>query len=194
MSFKFNLICVSAIALLTACGGGGSSSTPADSVFADTTAPSISITPSSLIVAAGESLDFEVAATDDAGFGSTTVTCDQGSLATTMGISTAISKTVSAGFGAPATEGLISGVAANSSAQLVDISVTVGTAIGSNATRYDSVDTGGFVVAIVDENGVYHFSTEADISLERTIDIEGGVPNAPDSFNLEMNNVFDFQD
>lgn len=91
-------------------------------------------------------------------------------------------------------EGLALADATDSTVQLVDISVTVGTGVGTNTTRYDSIENSGFVVAVVDEDGAYHFSTQTGVTLDRTIDVDGGIPNAPDQFSLEMNNVFDFQE
>jgi len=84
--------------------------------------------------------------------------------------------------------------ASDPSVQLVDLNATVGTGVGTNATRYDSVANAGFIVVSVDEDGAYHFSTEQSITLERTIDVDGGVPNAPPLFFLQMNNVFDSQE
>jgi len=139
MSLKINLLCISAVVLLTACGGGGGSSvpTPVDMTPADTTAPSLSISPSSLSVEAGGSLDFEVIAMDSGGFGTTELTCAEGSLATTTANATG-SQTVSAGFGAPATVGAVACMAtstdsAGNSASL-DFTINVTAAPVNTAT------------------------------------------------------------
>jgi len=76
--------------------------------------------------------------------------------------------------------------------RLLDVSTTVGTGVTTGATSYESFENAGFVVAVVDDDGLYHFSTEADITVNRTIDVLGGVDGAPDSFQLEMTNIFDF--
>jgi len=81
----------------------------------------------------------------------------------------------------------------HSTLQLVDISVIVGTGAGTNTTRYDSIENSGFVVAVVDADGAYHFSTVAPVTLDLAIDVDGGVLNAPDQFSFEINNIFDFQ-
>ena len=94
------------------------------------------------------------------------------------------------------TAGLVQGLATDPSALLVDVNATVtGTSLeDTSSSRYEAVETAGFVVVIVDDAGVYHFSTEADLLLERTLDVEGGVSGAPDTINLSMSNVFDFQE
>ena len=80
-----------------------------------------------------------------------------------------------------------------STAKLLSLSASVGTGVTTGSTSYISTENGGFVIAVLDDEGRYHFSTDQPVTVERSIDVLGGVPNAPDSFELEMTNLFDFE-
>lgn len=78
-------------------------------------------------------------------------------------------------------------------AKLIVINGTVGTGTNTGTTGYGSSENNGFVIAVVDDAGLYHFSTDQPLTLDQTLEVDGGVEGAPASFALEMTNIFDFQ-
>ena len=80
----------------------------------------------------------------------------------------------------------------DSNAKLLSLGASVGTGSGTFTTSYATQEDDGFVIAVLDDEGRYHFSTDQLIILDRSIDVGGGVPDAPESFVLEMTNLFDF--
>ncbi|WP_281989815.1 hypothetical protein [Aquimarina aggregata] len=80
-------------------------------------------------------------------------------------------------------------------AKLVVISCTAGAQrvdpLASSKFDSDSA-SGDTVIVTVDNEGKYHFSTRSSITLNKTIDIGTGIPNAPNVIDFSMDDVFDF--
>ena len=74
-------------------------------------------------------------------------------------------------------------------AMVMTMSCTVGAA-RPDASRYDAL-SGGSASVSIDNEGRYHIDV-ASISLERTVDVGDGVPDAPANATLRVNNAFDF--
>lgn len=81
---------------------------------------------------------------------------------------------------------------AEPTAKFLSLSASVGTDVGTNSTTYVSEENDGFVIVVVDEGGLYHFST-ARARIDRAIEVDGGVPDAPSRIDIGMTNLFDFQ-
>ncbi len=77
-----------------------------------------------------------------------------------------------------------------STEKVLTLNCTVGTA-SVNATRYEAL-SGGQILVSIDSRGNYKFNTTSPISMGQSLDLEGGVPNRPDSGNLTIEDAFDF--
>jgi len=77
-----------------------------------------------------------------------------------------------------------------STEKALTISCTVGSAF-VNATRYEALN-GGQVLVSVDSNGNYRFNTSSPILIGKALDLEGGVPDRPDSGNLTIEDAYNF--
>jgi len=77
-----------------------------------------------------------------------------------------------------------------STAKRLSLTATVGTAVVTGSTTYASQEGDGFVIAVLDDEGRYHFSTDQLTLIDRSLDVNGGVPNAPETFAIEMTNIF----
>ena len=90
-------------------------------------------------------------------------------------------------------ESFTAALKADPNAKVAHIAVTVGTAVVPvAATRYESAGTGTLSVTI-DENGDYHFTSNQPVALNRISDLGEGVPGAPDSATMRLNDIHDYQ-
>ena len=77
-----------------------------------------------------------------------------------------------------------------STEKVLTISCTIGSA-SVNATRYEAL-SGGQILVEVDSGGNYKFNTASSIPVGKPLDLEGGVPDRPDSGNLIIEDAFNF--
>ena len=77
-----------------------------------------------------------------------------------------------------------------STEKALTISCTIGSA-SVNATRYEAL-SGGQILVEIDSGGNYKFNTTSSIPIGKPFDLEGGVPDRPDSGNLIIEEAFDF--
>jgi hypothetical protein len=81
----------------------------------------------------------------------------------------------------------------NPGEKVAHIAVTVGTAVlPVAATRYESAGSGTLMVTI-DENGDYHFTSDQPIALNKVSDLGDGVPDAPQTAEVLLNDIHDLQ-
>ena len=73
----------------------------------------------------------------------------------------------------------------------VTIAITLGTATTS-ATVYETIDTINNVEVVVDSDGKYHFTLSSPIFLEKGVEVNGGIPGAPNTIDFTMNNMYDY--
>lgn len=79
---------------------------------------------------------------------------------------------------------------ANPSAKILAILCTVGTGTNTGATRYEAL-VGGSISVTIRDDGEYQF-VATNLSVSKTLDVDGGVPDAPrtgvlgitDAYNL----------
>ena len=73
----------------------------------------------------------------------------------------------------------------------ISLDVVLGTGT-TRSTSYVSANAINNVEVIVDDNGRYHFTLGSVIILDRGIEVNGGVPGAPNTIDFTMNNIFDY--
>lgn len=78
----------------------------------------------------------------------------------------------------------------NPNAQVAVLECVVGTATTEGTTSY--LLQGNSIEVSVDSEGKYHFDISSSIQLQKGLDVNGGVDNAPQFADFTLNNAFDF--
>ncbi|GMN08798.1 hypothetical protein MTsPCn9_07460 [Croceitalea sp. MTPC9] len=80
----------------------------------------------------------------------------------------------------------------NPNAQVAVLECIVGTATTDGTTTYLPPLSGSSVEVSIDSDGKYHFDISSAIQLQKGLEVNGGVANAPQIASFTVNNAFDF--
>lgn len=82
-------------------------------------------------------------------------------------------------------------MSANPTVRYMALTCAVGTAVTSGAVSYAATATsGGTADVTIDANGKYHVHITTPVTLQKTMVTGGGIPGAPDTYNLTVNNAY----
>jgi len=82
-------------------------------------------------------------------------------------------------------------MSANPNVRYMALTCVVGTAVTSGAVNYAATTTsGGTADVTIDTNGKYHVNITTPVTLVKTLVTGGGIPGAPNTYNLTVKNAY----
>ncbi|NIG54796.1 hypothetical protein [Chitinophaga sp. Cy-1792] len=88
------------------------------------------------------------------------------------------------------TLGTMEMMVANQNTRILNLSCTVGTAVNSGAVMYNCVNNGGTAEITKDKDGKFHVNIKTAITLQKGVEVNGGIPAAKAFYAFTMNNGY----
>ncbi|WP_143307431.1 hypothetical protein [Chitinophaga vietnamensis] len=90
------------------------------------------------------------------------------------------------------TLGTTEAMVANPGSRIIVIDCTIGTAVNTGSLLYSYFATGATATADVtkDSNGKFHVTMSAPVTFKKNIAVNGGIPDAKDTYDLTINNAY----